>query len=240
MHSHNLYEIILFVKGDATHIIENRKYKLLKNDLILISPSKYHFIEVESDKPYERFDILFNPDAFGLTNLNVFKTDYEVINLNSNPIALEIFYKLDYYSEKLPNKQFNEVATLLIKELFYNLSAFKSVNEKEYSTLTPIISKALTYINDNLFTLTSINEVAEKLYVTPSYLFRLFKNELKTSPKKYLDNKRLLYAQNMIIKGKNPTTVAISCGWSDYTAFYRSYVKFFGYSPSKEKVKTSI
>ena len=45
MHSHNTYELLYFEKGEATYVIENRKYRLHKNDLIFIRPLKYHYIE---------------------------------------------------------------------------------------------------------------------------------------------------------------------------------------------------
>lgn len=234
MHTHNLYELIYFIKGDATHVIEDRKYKLSKNDLVLISPSKYHYIQIDSSKEYERFNILFSIDAFGFDKIDEFKTDVEVVNLSSNVIAKEIFEKLNFYYNNLNEKAFEEVAILLIKELFYNLSVYKTENEKYYSTLTPILSSALNYINDNLFTLKGIEEISEKLFITQSYLFKLFKQELKTTPKKYITDKRLLAAQNMLILGKTPTEVYCECGYNDYTAFYRSYVKFFGYPPSTE------
>ena len=33
MHTHNTYELIYFLDGDATHVIEDRKYKLKKATL---------------------------------------------------------------------------------------------------------------------------------------------------------------------------------------------------------------
>ena len=237
MHAHNLYELIFFVKGDAFHIIEDRKYQLSKYDLILIRPSKYHYIEIESNNDYERNDILFNADFFNFNEIKGFNNFSEVVNLSGNQLAKDIFSKLNYYNAKLNESDFNSVAILLLKELFYNLSTYNAPTEKEYSTLTPILSSALKYMNENLFTISGVNEIADKLYVTPSYLFRLFKQELNTTPKKYITDKRLLHAQNMILLGKNPTVVASECGFNDYTAFYRSYLKFFGHSPSKEGVK---
>ena len=56
MHSHNMYELLYFVSGDATHVIEDRQYKLKRGDLILIRPSKYHFISIDSACDYERYD----------------------------------------------------------------------------------------------------------------------------------------------------------------------------------------
>lgn len=232
MHTHNLYELIYFIKGDATHIIEDRKYKLSKHDLIIIHPSKYHYIEINSEQDYERYNILFNAEKLGINNI---PSTHEIINLAANPIVNELFTKFDFYRSKLSEEDFSDVATLLIKELFYNLSVFDYTTEKRYSTLSPVISNALRYINENLFTLKNIEEIANKLYVTESYLFKLFKTELKTTPKKYITDKRLLAAQNMLLMGKTPTKVYSICGYNDYTAFYRSYVKFFGHAPSKEQ-----
>ena len=54
MHTHNAYELIYFLDGDATHVIEDRKYKLKPGDLILIRPFQYHFIQIDSTSRYER------------------------------------------------------------------------------------------------------------------------------------------------------------------------------------------
>lgn len=54
MHTHNAYEPIYFLDGDAAHAIEDRKYKLKKGSLILIRPLRYHFIQIDSLVRYER------------------------------------------------------------------------------------------------------------------------------------------------------------------------------------------
>ena len=63
MHTHNAYELIYFLDGDASHVIEDRKYKLKRGDLILIRPMSYHFIRIEGRARYERYDILFDPQG---------------------------------------------------------------------------------------------------------------------------------------------------------------------------------
>lgn len=239
MHSHNCYEIILFIRGNATHVIEDRKYKLSKNDLVIIKPFTYHFIQIDGNKPYERFDLLVNADALGIKNAESIVNNLEIINISSAPILLELFNKIDYYQKTLPQREFEEVTVLLIKELFINLSACKE-QTKKFSTLSPILSQALNYIAENLFSIKGISEISKQLYVTESYLFRLFKKELKTSPKKYISDKRLLAAQNMISTGKLPTEIFEKCGFNDYTAFYRSYLKFFGHAPSKERANKNV
>ena len=234
MHTHNMYELLYFISGDATHIIEDRKYKLKKGDLILIRPSKYHFIQIDSSVTYERYDILFDEKALGITEASRVSRGIEVVNLTSNAIADALLKKSDYYCANLPPSEFVQVMTLILRELFINLSIKREYVPSDHSLVSPLLSKALKYINDNIFTVTSVSEVASALFVTESYLYRLFKTELKNSPKKYIADKRLLYAQKLILGGKKPTEVYEDCGFNDYTSFYRGYLKFFGHTPSKD------
>ena len=232
MHTHNMFELLYFISGDATHIIEDRKYKLKKGDLILIRPSKYHFIQIDSSATYERYDILFDEKMLGITEASLLPSSAEVINLSSNTIADGLIRKTDYYCEHLPEPEFANVLTLILKELFINLNIVRENIASDYSVVNPLLSKALKYINDNIFTVNGVSEVASALFITESYLFRLFKSELKNTPKKYINDKRLLYAQKLILNGRKPTEVYEDCGFNDYTSFYRSYIKFFGHSPS--------
>lgn len=72
-------------------------------------------------------------------------------------------------------------------------------------------------------------------YISPR---RIYLGCLRTNLKLRLKNtfleKRLIMAQNMLIMGNKPTKVYEECGFNDYTAFYKNYIKFFGRSPSKE------
>ena len=237
VHTHNMYELLYFVSGNATYAIEDKRYKLKKGDLMLIRPLKYHFIEIEPTESYERYDILFDERALGVNFTDMIPDDIEVINISENPVAAEIFQKLDLYSSKLSKDDFFSVLLLLINELFYALKIGRSFEKREIKEINPTLSAALRYINDNLFSLQSISEVADALFITESYLYRLFAKELKKTPKAYLREKRLLAAEDMISKGAKPTEIFSACGFLDYTVFYRNYKSFFGKSPSSSKIK---
>ena len=235
-HSHNLYELLYILNGDVTNVIEDRKHKLKKGDLVLIRPSKYHFIQIDSDVDYDRYDILFDEKAFDIDVISKIPEGIEVINLSKNTIAKDIFQKMDYYDSRLKKEEFASVLSLLIKELFWNLGIECKGIENDYSVVNPLLSEALKYINDNLFTLRSIEEIASSLFITESYLFQLFQRELKNSPKRYINAKRLLHAQNLLQIGKKASKIYSDCGFGDYTSFYRSYVKFFGHPPSFDEL----
>lgn len=107
--------------------------------------------------------------------------DTEVINLSGNTIADDIFRKTDYYFSKLARNDFISVITLLLKEILFNLSINQSYFATEYSVIHPLLSDVLQYINSNLFRIKGVKEIASTLFVTESYIFRLFKSELKNS-----------------------------------------------------------
>lgn len=233
MHTHNVYELIYIIDGDATHVIEDRKYKLKKGDLILIRPFQYHFIQIDSTTRYERYDILFNPEKHGVESVNRIDANMEIINISGNSILEDIFCKCDLYYQNSNRDTFERILSHLLSELFYNITLFPHPFDKETTTLSPLISKALKYINENLCEITDIKEIANSLFVSQTYLFRIFQKELHQTPKKYIVKKRLLLAQKMLSAGEKSTTVCDKCGFGDYTTFYRNYTAFFCCSPSE-------
>ena len=234
MHTHNSYELIYFLEGDATHVIEDRKYKLKKGDLILIRPLQYHFIQIDSSKTYDRYDILFDMEKFPIESLSLLPEDLEVIGLAPDSVADDIFQRCDFYRKNYDEETFKKILFHLLNELFYNVHLSSSDVSAEISSLSPLISKALKYTNENLCTISGIKEIADHLFVSESYLFRQFQKELHQTPKKYILEKRLLLAQKMLQNGKKPSEVYTECGFSDYTTFFRNYLSFFGSQPSKK------
>lgn len=235
MHTHNNYELIYFVGGNATHVIEDRKYKLRRGDLILIRPFRYHFIQIDAPEDYERYDILFDPERHGISGLSLIPDDVEIINIAGNGIAEDIFRRCDTYRRSCAADDFAHLLPHLLSELFYNVSLFSLSPAEEAVSVSPLISEALRYINENLNSIGGTREIAEHLFISESYLFRLFRKELHQTPKKYIMDKRLLTAQKRLASGASPTSVCESCGFADYTTFYRNYTSFFGHAPSKEK-----
>ena len=157
----------------------------------------------------------------------------EVINLSGNTVVEEIFRKCDLYHRSCDDETFDKILSHLLSELFYNLHVFPHSASEGGSVLSPLISGALQYINENLCTIDEIGEIAGHLFVSESYLFRLFQKELHQTPKKYIMEKRLLLAHKMISDGEKATFVCEYCGFGDYTTFYRNYTSFFGHSPSE-------
>ena len=235
LHSHNSYELLFFERGEATYVIENRKYKLRRGDLVFIRPQRYHYIELAPSCEYSRFNIGFESALVGKELIKSIPAELAVINCKHGGIISDLFSKMDYYSNLLCESDFADVMSSLLKELFYNLRLSLSEGLTLPTELSPFVTEALDYINSNLFTIKSVKEVAASLFVSEQYLFRQFQSQMKITPKKYLDTKRLLHAQKLLRRGKKPSDIYAECGFESYAGFYKCYLKAFGYSPSREK-----
>lgn len=232
VHTHNSYELLYFVNGDATYVIEDRRYKLKKGDLVLIRPFLHHFVQIDSRTDYERYDILFDAEKHGVESAPLLPEDVTIVNLSENPIAADFFKRCDFYRKNTDDETFFRILSHMLSELFYNLLIFPENDPEPGDVASPLLSEALKYINENLFAMKGTKELADALFVSESYLCRLFQKELHQTPKRYIRDKRLLSAERMISLGETPTAAANKCGFADYTTFYRNFVSFFGRSPS--------
>ena len=236
MHAHNRFEIIYFLRGDATHVIEDRKYKLKPGDLLLIQPLKYHFIQIDSPATCERYILGIDDCLLGTSLTSLFADRPEVLDLSKEAETDRLFRKIDYYLQNLTDEDMEKVFPALLTELIYDLviTSRKTKPIQNATVLNPVLSEAIAYINDHLLTMKTISEIADHLFVSERYLFQLFKKELHQTPKRYITDKRLLLAQTMIRGGERPSDACTKCGFSDYSVFYRSYKSFFKKSPSED------
>ena len=235
VHTHDICEIIYLKNGNVSAIIGEKTYKMQKDSLVIFRANIPHRIRIDGNENYERHNILF--DQHKLSNGIFYKLpkELDVINLNGNTRITELFDKIDYYYTRFKDDDLKILVTNIIEELLYNLYAepFSEFNVNKIST-HPIIINAIEYINENYTNPITIDEISKKVCVTKSHLHHLFMDNLKISPKKYINMKRLSKAQKLILAGKKPTLIYHQCGFTDYGTFFRNYTNHFGYSPSQK------
>lgn len=233
LHCHNGLELLYIVSGDMNHIVEGRRYRLEPGDLVLVHPSRYHYLEQMSESIYERYNIHFDPQLHDV-DISQLPKEMEVVNLTKVPFAPQLFEKMGYYQKLLDDATFDKMLLQMLNELFINLQLSADIRKQEEVFLPPVLKGALDYINENLYTISDVDQVADAMFISTSYLFFLFRSVLRQTPKRYITEKRLLAAQRKIRSGMLPTVAFKDCGFNEYATFYRSYCAFFGYPPSRD------
>ena len=97
------------------------------------------------------------------------------------------------------------------------------------------LKKILNDINKNFAEIPSINYLTDKYFISHSQLCRLFKQYLHTTPKLYLETKRLANAKIMLKNGKTVIEACIESGFPDYSNFIRLFKTSFGMTPNQYK-----
>ncbi len=238
-HSHDMYELIYLKDGELTYVVESKKYKIKKNNLIIVRPVNIHYIEFNKYDVYERYDIIFDKSNFTLDIDKLLPKSLNIFNCEYNKSILNLFEKMDFYYKHFRGNELKNILFHLIEEIFYNIIINDFEKEEpannSYCDENPIIARAVSYIEDNIHQSFTLDELCTTLNITKSYLYQLFVNHLKISPKKYINTKRLSISQKTIRLGSNPTDVYSEFGFSDYATFYKAYKKHFGYAPSEER-----
>ena len=233
-HTHESCEIILLKEGKIRYSVEGKNYKLKKNSIIFTRPHQIHSIKVKGGE-YERYNIVADLSKIPESLYCEIPADLDVINCDGNRYLLTIFEQLDYYLTSGDKQNIDIIVNNLIMEILYNLNIEAGqYHRQNFVSINPIIEAATLYIENNLLTVSGVEEICESLFITKSHLHHLFTKHLQTSPKQYIVAKRLVLAQNKIRAGAKATEIYQDCGFNDYTTFFRNYVKHFGYPPSGE------
>ena len=95
------------------------------------------------------------------------------------------------------------------------------------------INQIISYINENLSEELSLDQLADRFYISKYYLSRQFKQFTGLSLYQYIMKKRLISARNMLRAGSPVMDACLYCGFGDYSNFLKAFKREFGQNPSK-------
>ena len=133
-------------------------------------------------------------------------------------------------------KDVNDIKQSLL-EIYQKLLDSSDV-ENEQINFSPIIKRALNYIDANYTTDISLSMVAEYLNINPSYFGQLFKSETGQLFTNYINILRTKKAIKLM-KSTNLKLAEISeqIGYNNTTYFYKIFKRIVGKSPSEYKAE---
>jgi len=103
-----------------------------------------------------------------------------------------------------------------------------------------IINQSLTYIEENLKTEITTDELADMAGYSVWHYQRLFSQMTGTPVAVYIGKRRLDRALKEIAGGRRAIDVALEYGFDTYAGFYKAFVKIYGDSPKKKILKTEV
>ncbi len=233
VHEESVYEILLFISGKASFSINERFYPLSPYDLIIIPPHHYHKLVLFDSYYYERaffhFQLTQNDDE----TLTEFLSKPKVFNIKNEDKLMDLFARFNEYRYLYDSNDCNLMMTSLLTE-FLLLLKIQSVSAPVRYSFNPTISKILRFVFNNLDTPFKIEDVAKSLNLSASHVKNIFSKHMKVGLKSYINNMRILRAQQLIQSGLKPTAIYLQCGFDSYATFFREYKIFTSKTPSAD------
>ena len=232
-HVHNNYEIIYFREGDVDYVIGSEVYHINNQDLLIICPGVPHYLRLRSSVPCGRFVINFTPEDLNIDP--AWAQEHHFFHITTDSLIYRFFETWAETATLFPQEEKAKfvqsgisVALLLLK---HQLQQPPKVPEQR----NPTLAKILNYIDANLDTTITAEQLSAQFYVSTSWIVHVFRRYLGITLMQYVRKKRILHAQSLILSGKSPTDVAALCHFENYATFYRQYKAVLGHGPNQDK-----
>lgn len=221
-HAHSSWELIYCTEGSGTFHFDDQEIAYRKGDVVVIPPYLPHS----------------NTSQEGFTNyhLNLADTPLSfkapvVIQDDSNLFLLQAFQAAYFHFNGDPDRRRMLLPTYGDLIYCYLLCYHK----------TQPLSKVVEEIESNIIqnypdANYELDRYLQSFPFSYDYLRKLFKKELGITPHKYLSDKRLQTAADMLAYGysdnNNIAEIALLCGFREPLYFSRMFKKKFGVAPS--------
>jgi len=238
LHSHDEYEIYLFLEGDSNYVVESKSYALVPGDMIIIRKHEMHRVYHNSNKQYRRMVLMVSPEFFKKFGCE----EYENVFLNGNSdkgnkISSDVVHSSGLYDAIMRLKKYSSgfqkdtspVITSAIIEILYLISRVSVFENPDY--VSSRIKDVLNFINSEFTGEITLDMLSERFFVSKYHLCRIFKKATGLTVQMYIKRKRLTHVIGLVKSGMGLTEAAITAGFCDYSSFYRAYVGIYHNNP---------
>lgn len=244
-HYHEFCKLLMLRSGSGGYTVDGQRYSLDTGDIVLIGSGCVHRPEFEHGSLYERVIIYISPEFLQQQSipdcplLDIFNGEHgHVLHLHQPDILWNLS---DALEQELSKDEYGRVILsngLLLRLL---IEIARGIRNPETTFAKPIVPsdsrilEILRYIDAHLTEELSIDILAEEFFISKFHMMRLFKQETGRSIHDYLQERRLLFARDLIRQGISATDSCFQSGFRSYSSFTRAYAKHFGTTPTGRK-----
>ena len=246
LHFHDFYELSLIYEGSSDFLVNGEQIQLLPGTIHMVTPSDYHMQLTGEGESFRYINVIFSPELLNDKLATALEEHEGPICIHPiESVSREIFslaQKLLREYESLGSKQPSPFCEELIHHgietlCIYIARLIGSSSPDNQDDLLPI-RRALSIIRRSYRQSITLQEIADKVFLSPTYFSQLFHKTVGVSFSSYLTDYRLQIASRYL---SNNTLllkeIAPLCGFPTFTNFSAAFKKRYGVSPAAYRRK---
>jgi AraC-like DNA-binding protein len=239
------YILIYCVEGEGWIKFRDKKHKLVPNSYFIIPSDTSHTYGANKDDPWSIYWVHFT----GKSARNLYaKYCFQNSSVKSMPEVIEIPFekrRIDNFEgiiSLLESGYSTEILEYTNIALWQVLASFVYYNfyseAKHLSNKNDIVDKAIKYMKNNIGESISVDELADHLNYSNSYLYSLFKKNTGYSPIQYFNHLKIQKAcQYLSFTKMSVKEISFALGFNDPFYFSRLFKKLIELSPTAYREK---
>ena len=242
LHSHDYYELVVFVEGEINYVCESSVYSPKRGDIIIISPGKFHMSKLKGESThYKRHVFYLYPNAFdsiepSLSDILVRTNEGLHFSLSSREREDELMTLTEKLAATVRNRDdalSRALAFGYIIEIFCLMNRKDIRHSGESERLPENILALKQYLDAHYTEINTVSEVAEHFFYSREYVSRVFKKYYDTTILDYIHKLRISKSRALIAEGMPIIDVCFAVGFSSLSTFIRAFRSITSMTPSE-------
>ena len=236
LHIHKELELFFNLSCDVSFTVNGEIYPVQNGDIVISKPGDIHMAIFNKSTIQEHICLWIEAD-FNLPIFSFLKKEncspLRTFDPDTKNALQSLFISLN---KTVENGDQNFAATACL----FQILAIIDGGSTSYATQISIpenIRKIVDYMQKNFTTISSINDISSRYFISQSTLTRWFRKYMHSSPRDYLESVRLSHAIKLLNEGFSVTNACIQSGFSDCSHFSALFKRKFGETPLRYKLR---
>ncbi|MBQ8351618.1 MAG: AraC family transcriptional regulator [Clostridia bacterium] len=229
-HMHDAIEILILLRGECSFSVESELYSLRPGNAVIIRPNEAHNCIISSKTLFHHLCFHLTPTKDGAFDefLSFRAGGAHCVLLSEEDLArtMEIARLLHGSQDRIQQR-------FLTLEFLWIMQNSRPAENAGVEEVPEVLHRILSDIHENFTKIDRLEYLTETYFISQSTLGRLFRTYLHTTPKQYLETKRLACSRILLKQGYSVYDACTASGFSDYSNYIRLFRRRFGMTPKQ-------
>ena len=240
LHRHKeVIELLYVIAGCGRYIVSEREYYVQAGDLIICNANTLHGEALLREHEMQSYcSVLTNLQVPSLPpNALIGKKCDPVVTLTLNKSPVEHIYSALHFLNTQKEKYQEEcelLANTLLNIVYKEVTGRNIIHRSDNRKSEELIQCITEYLDEHYMEDISLQELASLFHLDYYYLAHFFKAKTNMSPLKYVIQRRIGEAQNLLMNSEMQISeIGGKMGFYDSSYFSTMFKKYVGLAPSQ-------